>query len=120
MGKTLTRKAVEGILARTVQEFDWTQFLPDKQRFIEDYIALHAQLKRGHKLSIRVRKVEGEEHQRDYQPDYPLFGIFLETPQGSRIVTFRTVLYDDSEPSTQKRRKRYTRGAPQGCSWDLG
>ena len=99
MGRNLTRREAEKKLEYAVSSFDWVKaFLNDKQEFINKYLALHAQLKEGDQLSIRVRKIDGDRHH-----DYPVFDIMLDSPEGSKTVTDRAVLYDKPEPREQKK-----------------
>ena len=76
----ITRKQAEGELAKAVSSFDWTQLTPGGEKFLDTYRTLHAQLRKGDKLKINVRKVESDKH-----PDYPSFNFVLELKDGRRL-----------------------------------
>jgi len=99
MARIPTREEAEGELFKAIHEFDWAVFLDnldDKELFLTNYRALSAQLRRGDKLSIKVRKIEKDIGElRGCDHSYPYFGIFLRKADGSEEdVTRNTLLYD--------------------------
>jgi len=110
----ITRKQAESALAKAVKAFDWTQIIPDGNNFLDRYRTLHAQLRKGDKLKINARKIDGDRH-----PDYLSFDIVLELKDGRRlrIDNPNAPLYDclehpvDYSELTSEKRK-FLKGPP--------
>lgn len=82
MKREISRKEAEQALEKAVKEFDWTrEFLGDyKEGFLNMYRILHAQLRKGDKLIIKIRKFQ------TYLFHEPDFRIVLISGENEQMV----------------------------------
>jgi len=101
MGQEISRKEAEQTLEKAVADFDWIgEFLgAGKEEFLQKYMALHDQLRKGDELIIKIRK--SQQTYLFHEPDFRIILISGEneamvysmSPDGSTVEYLDNLLY---------------------------
>ena len=100
MSLRISQRKAEQTLEKAVKDFDWIgEFLgAGKEEFLQKYMALHAQLRKGDELIIKIRKSQTYLF---HEPDFRIILISGEnevmvysmSPDGSTVEYLDNLLY---------------------------